>query len=130
MLAVIDFTTGGGWLLSLGYPVAAFAMALVWLLFAILYWLPAGPWLKGGLAALEAAFVLPLANCLSALLVPEQKVPTLAQYFSWQALITHADVDGFSWINVLVFAVMLLAALVLLGVGIGLELRRLRRKTR
>lgn len=43
MLAVIDFTTGGGWLLSLGYPIAAFAMALVWLLFVILYWLPAGP---------------------------------------------------------------------------------------
>ena len=48
--------------------------------------------------------------------------------FSWGVLLTHADVDGFSWINVLVFAVMLLASLVLLAVGAALELRRLRRR--
>ena len=128
LLAVISLTTGGNWLLRLGYPIAAFVMALVWLLFVILCWLPAGPWLKGGLAALEAAFVLPLSNCLSTWLVPEQKVPSMAHYFSWQVLITHADVGGFSWINVLVFAIMLLAALALVGVGVVLELRRLRRK--
>ena len=128
LLAVICLTTDGDWLLSLAYPIAAFVLALIWLLFVLVYWLPAEPWLKGGLAALELAFVLPLSNCLSAWLVPEQKVPTLVQYFSWQVLLTHADVDGFSWINVLVFAVMLLAALVLTGVGVGLELRRLHRK--
>ena len=128
LLAVISLTTGGNWLLRLGYPIAAFVMALVWLLFVILCWLPAGPWLKGGLAALEAAFVLPLSNCLSTWLVPEQKVPSMAHYFSWQVLITHADVGGFSWINVLVFAIMLLAALALVGVGVVLELRRLRQK--
>lgn len=55
-------------------------------------------------------------------------MPTLAQYFAWQVLVTHADVGGFSWINVLIFAVMLLAALALVGVGVWLELRRLRRK--
>ena len=60
--------------------------------------------------------------------MPEQKVPSMAHYFSWQVLITHADVGGFSWINVLVFAIMLLAALALVGVGVVLELRRLRRK--
>nr|WP_317325579.1 helix-turn-helix transcriptional regulator [uncultured Flavonifractor sp.] len=128
LLAVISLTTGGDWLFSLGYPIATFVMALVWLLFVILYWLPVGPWLKGGLAALEAAFVVPLSNCLSAWLVPEQKVPGMAHYFSWQVLVTHADVEGFSWINVLVFAIMLLTALALVGVGVGLELRRLRRK--
>lgn len=128
LLAVISLTTGGDWLLSLGYPIAAFVMALVWLLFVILYWLPAGPWLKGGLAALAITFVIPLGNCLGACLAPEQKVPTLAQYFAWRVLITHADVGGFSWINVLIFAIMLLASLALIGVGVGLELRRLHRK--
>ena len=48
--------------------------------------------------------------------------------FSWGVLLTHEDVGGFSWINVLVFAVMLLASLVLLAVGAALELRRLRRR--
>ncbi|WP_294531735.1 hypothetical protein [uncultured Pseudoflavonifractor sp.] len=42
--------------------------------------------------------------------------------------LTHEDVGSFSWINVLVFAVMLLASLVLLAVGAALELRKLRRR--
>lgn len=128
LLAVIRLFTGGDWLLGFAYPIAVFALAFLWLFFAVFYWLPAGPWLKAGLAGLLLTFVVPLGNCLSAVMVPEQKVPTLAHYFSWGVLLTHEDVGGFSWINVLVFAVMLLASLVLLAVGAALELRKLRRR--
>lgn len=128
LLAVIRLFTGGGWLLGFAYPIAAFALAFLWLLFAVFYWLPAGPWLKAGLAGLLLTFVVPLGNCLSAAVVPEQNAPTLAHYFSWGVLFTHQDAGSFSWINVLVFAVMLLASLALLAVGAALELRKLRRR--
>lgn len=128
LLAVIALTTGGQWLLGAAYPIAAFSLAFIWLLFAVFYWLPTGPWLKAGLAGLALAFVVPLGNCLSNFMMPEQRVPDLSDYFSWSVLFTHAEVDGFSWINVLVFAVMLLTALILTGIGIWMELRQLRRR--
>ena len=39
---------------------------------------------------------------------------------------THQDINGFSWINVLVFALMLLTAVLLLVAGAVLEIRRRR----
>lgn len=128
LLAVIRLFTGGDWLLGFAYPIAAFGLIFLWLIFAVFYWLPAGPWLKAGLAGLVLTFVVPLGNCLSNLMMPDQKVPTLLHYFSWNVLLTHQDVDGFSWINVLVFAIMLVTSAVLLAVGAALELRRLRRR--
>lgn len=128
LLAVICLFSHGDWLLGFAYPIAAYGLAFLWLLFAALYWLPAGPWLKAGVCALLVTFVVPLGNCLSNAMMPEQKVPVLSDYFAWGVLFTQESVNGFSWVNVLVFAVMLLCSAALLAVGVALELRRLRRR--
>ena len=128
LLAVICLFTGGDWLLNFAYPIAAFSLLFLWLFVLVFRWLPAGPWLKAGLAGLLLTFAPPLGNCLSAVLVPQQTAPTLLDYFSWGVLLTHKDVGDFSWINVLVFAAMLLVSLTLSAIGVVLELRTLRRR--
>ena len=77
---------------------------------------------------LGLALSLSVQNCLSNAMMPEQKVPVLSDYFAWGVLFTQESVNGFSWVNVLVFAVMLLCSAALLAVGVALELRRLRRR--
>ncbi len=127
LLAVIWCFAGGNWLLSVAYPIAAFGVGLLWLFFAVVRWLPAGPWLKTGLCALLVTFASPLCNCLVAVLLPEQAVTgptTLRDYFSWGVILRRETVNGFSWVNVLIFAVMLSASAVLLMVGLVKEARR------
>lgn len=124
LLAVIRFFTGGDWLLSLAYPIAAFSVIFLWLYFAVMYWFPAGPWLKTAVCFLLTTFGIPLGNALSAAIVPEQHTPVLLDYFAWWHIFTHESVNGFSWINVLVFYIMLIVSVVLLAVGIATETRR------
>jgi len=119
LLTVIWLFTGGDWLWRMGVPIAAFCLAVLWLIFAVIYWLPVNSWLKGGLTSLILTFTVPLANCLSRVMTPSQKVPHLRDYFAWDRLLTHESVHGFSWINVLVFAIMLMLSAVLLAVGVG-----------
>ena len=127
LLAVIRAFTGGSWLFSVAYPVAAFGVVFLWAFFAVVRWLPAGPWLKAGLCALLVTFVSPLCNCFLATLLPGQvvNVPTsLGDYFDWGVILTRESADGFSWINVLVFAVMLGVSVLLLAAGIRKEVCR------
>lgn len=127
LLAVIRAFTGGSWLFSVAYPVAAFGVAVLWLFFAVIHWLPAGPWLKVGLCALLGTFVTPLCNCLLASLLPDQVVnvpTTLLDYFNWGVILTQENLPGCSWVNVLVFAVMLGVSVLLLAAGIRKEVCR------
>ena len=126
LLAVIRLFTGGSWLLGFAYPIAAFCLFYLWLYFAAAYWLPAGPWLKAGLFALLTTFFIPLGNCLSNWMLPDQRTPSLSDYFAWSHLFTQQSVNGFSWVNVLVFALMLLVSILLLAVGAIQEVRRRR----
>lgn len=127
LLAVIRAFTGGDWLLSVAYPVAAFGVAALWAFFAVVRWLPAGPWLKVGLCALLTTFMTPLCNCLLASLLPELAVDvptTLGDYFNWGVILTRESRPGSSWVNVLVFAVMLGVSVLLLLIGLVKEAGR------
>lgn len=129
LLAVIRAFTGGSWLLSVAYPIAAFGVGFLWAFFAVVRWLPAGPWLKAGLCALLTTFVTPLCNCLLAALLPDQvvDVPTsMGDYFNWGAILARESADGCSWVNVLVFAVMLAVSVILLLIGLVREAKRRR----
>lgn len=124
LLAVIRAFTGGSWLFSIAYPIAAFCVAFLWLFFAVVRWLPAGPWLKAGLCSLTAAFLIPLSNCLATALTPEQTAPVLRDYFAWGRILAREDINEFSWVNVLVFAVMLVVSAILLVIGLVREAKR------
>ena len=127
LLAVIRAFTGGEWLIGFAYPIAAFGVGYGWLFFAAVYWLPAGPWLKAGVCSLLAAFAVPLGNTLTAALLPHQRTPVLTDYFAWGCLFTHENVNGASWVNVLVFVILLGIAAALLAAGIAMEVRRRRK---
>lgn len=126
LLAVIWAFAGGDWLLGFACPIAAFFVGYAWLYFAAVYWLPVGPWLKAGVCALLTAFSVPLGNTLTSALLPHQRTPVLWDYFAWGHIFTREDVNGASWVNVLVFAVLLLAALGLTAAGTVMEARRRR----
>lgn len=126
LLAVIRAFTGGSWLFSLAYPIAAFCVAFLWLFFAVVRWLPAGPWLKAGLCSLTATFLIPLSNCLVTALTPEQIAPVLSDYFAWGRILAREDINEFSWVNVLVFAVILVVSAILLVIGLIREVNRRR----
>lgn len=117
LLAVIRLFTGGDWLLRLGFPIAAFCLAYLWLCFAVVYWLPVNRWLKAAGICLLTTFAIPLGNTLSAAMIPEQKTPVLWDYFHWECIFTRQSINGFSWVNILVFAVMLLVSILILVIG-------------
>ena len=124
LLAVIRLFTGGNWLLGFAFPIAAFCLAYLWLYFAAARWLRVNYLLKAGVFALLTAFATPLGNSFSGWMMPNQKTPALADYFAWGHMLTWTDVNGFSWVNVLVFAVMLVTAWVLLAAGMVLAVKR------
>ncbi len=126
LLSVIWAFTGGDWLWMMGFPIAGYFLLFAWAGFAVCYWLPVNGWLKAGLVALLVTFIIPLGNCLSNWMMPDQKVPYLTDYFAFDRILTHESINGFSWINVLVFALMLLLSAVLLIAGAVLEVRRRR----
>ena len=125
LLTVVWAFAGGDWLWTLGFPIAGFSLAFLWVGFACLYWLRVNGWLKAGIIALLAALAAPLGSWLSGRLLG-QPAPTLADYFDWARILTHQDVGGFSWLNVLAFSLMLLAAAALLIAGAVVEVRRRR----
>lgn len=124
LLAVIRAFTGGDWLLGFACPIAALSVGYSWLYFAAIYALPAGPWLKAGACSLLTALALPTVNTAIAALLPGQKVVTWRDYFDWSRLMTHENVGGDSWVNVLVFAILLGVSVILLAVGAAMEVRR------
>jgi len=126
LLAVIRAFTGGHWLLGFAYPLAALCVGYVWLYFAALYWFPMGPWLKAGTCSLLTALALPVVNTAIAALLPGGEVPTWRDYFSWRCLITHENAGGGSWVNILLFVILLGVSVVMLAVGVAMEVRRRR----
>lgn len=124
LLAVIRAFTGGDWLLGLAYPIAVLCVGYAWLYFAVVHWLPAGAWLKTGLCAVLTALAVPLVNSRVAALLPGHPKSALADYFTWSCIPARQDINGTSWVNVLVFAILLGVSLVLLAAGVIAEARR------
>ena len=128
LLAVIWVFAGGSWLFTLADPLAAVAVVLSWAGFAALYWLPAGPWLKAGVIALLVSLATPVFNSLCDLLIEDMGGPTFWEYFSVRHMLIRRAAGDISWVNPLIFQIMLVCAIVVVITGAVVELRR-RKKT-
>jgi len=123
LLAVIHIFTGGAWLLSLGWPIAGFSLTFVWAYFAVAYWLPVSRWCKAGLLTVITAFAVPLGDGFSVWLATGQRAPTLFQYLAWWHVFAHES-GGPSWVNILVFTILLTVSAALLAVAAVQKPRR------
>lgn len=116
LLATIRLFTGGAWLLPIAYPIAVMSLAFAWLYFAVAYWLKAGRLVQIALYGLLTSFAMLVINCFSNWLLPEPdpNAPRLMEYFAWGSIFARADAGDFAWVNILVFAIMLMGSLLLL----------------
>lgn len=128
LLTMIWAFAGGDWLLSLGYPLATVGALFGWAYLGCFRWLPAGMALKAGVGALLTSLAVPVFNSLCTCLIPEQARPRFLEYFSLKALLARRSSGDLSWINMLIFILMLLCSLFLLAFGLWTEGRRRREK--
>ena len=124
LLTVIWAFAGGNWLFSLAFPLAAAGAAFLWAGFAAIYWLKAGPWLKGGVIALLASLATPVFNCLCDALIEDQHGLGFGDYFIAGAMLARRAAGDPNWVNVLIFQLMLVCSVIVLAVGIVIEVRR------
>lgn len=124
LLAVIWSFSGGDWLLRLAFPIAAFCVGYGWLFLAAVCLLRVNPWLKAAVCSLLTTFAIPLGNALAAHIAGRQNAPVLLGYFTWRHFFTHNSGTGLSWINILVFYLMLACSAVLFIAGALTEVRR------
>lgn len=124
LLAVIWAFTGGDWLFSVAYPLALAGTAFFWAGFAVLYWLKAGPWLKGGVIALLASFATPVFNGLCNRLLGDAGGPSFWEYFSVHNMLARRAAGDVSWVNSLIFQIMLACSLAIAAIGVIMEVRR------
>ena len=124
LLTVIWAFTGGDWLFPLAFPLAAAGAAFLWAGFGAVYWLPAGRWLKGGVIALLTTLAVPVFNSLCDLLIEDQHGPRFWEYFSVGGMLARRSAGDVSWVNPLVFQLMLALSLVVVAVGVVIEVRR------
>ena len=128
LLAVIWAFTGGNWLVSVAFPLALAGCGFLWAGFAAVYWLPAGRWLKAGVIALLASFATPVLNSLCDLLLKDTGGPRFQEYFSISAMLARRAAGDPSWVNPLIFQIMLACSAALLAAGAAAEIRRRARK--
>lgn len=124
LLAVIWAFAGGGWLLSLAFPLAAVGLAFLWAAIAVARWLPAGPWLKSGVVALLVTFAVPVFNSLCDRLIENMSGPRFWDYFSVRDMLIRRSAGDISWVNPLIFQIMLVCSIALAAVGTVIEVRR------
>ena len=118
--------TGGDWLFSVAFPLALAGAAFFWAGFSLFYWLKAGPWLKAGITALLVSFATPAFNSLCDLLIEDMGGPGFLEYFSMRDMLVRRAAGDLSWVNPLIFQIMLVCALALTAVGAVAEVRRRR----
>lgn len=114
LITVIRLFVGGTWLWRLGYPISAVCLAVVWIYFAIGRWLPVNGCIKAGIYFALAAFLAP-AGAAFAELLGGTADPKPEVYFQWDRLLHPVE---YEWISILVFLCLLLAAFILLVVGV------------
>lgn len=124
LLAVIWAFAGGDWLVSVAFPLALAGCGFLWAGFAAVYWLPAGPWVKAGAIALLTTFATPVFNSLCDLLLEDMGGPRFWEYFSVRDMLARQGAGDASWVNPLIFQIMLVCSLAVMGVGAALEVRR------
>ena len=126
LLAVIWAFAGGNWLFSVAFPLALMGAAFFWAGFSVFYWLKVGPWLRAGITALLVSFATPAFNSLCGLLIEDMGGPSFLEYFSVRDMLTRRAAGDVSWVNPLIFQIMLVCAAVLTVVGAVAEVRRWR----
>lgn len=124
LLAVIQAFTGGGWLAPVALPLALAGCGFLWAGFAAVYWLPAGPWLKAGVIALLASFATPVFNGLCDLVLEDTGGPGFLDYFSVGDILARRAAGDVSWVNPLIFQIMLVISAGIFAVGVVVEARR------
>ncbi|MCI9263747.1 MAG: helix-turn-helix transcriptional regulator [Oscillospiraceae bacterium] len=124
LLAVIWAFAGGEWLIELAYPLAVVGVAFGWGYLGCVLWLPAGRVLKAGGAALLTSFAIPVFNSLCVRLLGEGSGPRFWDYFSFSALLARQRAGDLSWVNILIFLLLLLFSLCLTAFGFWLEVRQ------
>lgn len=124
LLTVIWTFIGGDWLFRVAFPLAAAGTAFLWLGFSTVYWLKTGPLLKAGCLALLATFATPAINILCGLLLESSGGPSFQQYFSVPDMLARRASGDASWVNPLIFQLMLVCSAVLTTVGVIAEIRR------
>lgn len=127
LLAVIWAFTGGDWLVRAAVPLALAGCGFLWAGFAAVYWLSAGPWVKAGILALLASFATPVFNGLCDLLLEDTYGPGFLDYFSVSDMLIRRNAGDPSWINPLIFQIMLVISTGILAVGAAVEGRRRRK---
>ncbi len=127
LLAVIWAFTGGEWLVPVAFPLALAGCGFLWAGFAAVYWVPGGPWLKAGVIALLASFGTPVFNGLCDLLLEDTGGPRFWKYFSVGDMLERRAAGDPSWVNPLIFQIMLVISIAIVAAGIVAEARRRRR---
>ena len=128
LLAVIWAFAGGDWLLRLACPMALVGLAFLWAVFAVVRWLPSGPWLKAGASALLLTFATPVFNSLCDRLIADTSGPRFWEYFSVGDMLARRSAGDASWVNPLIFQIMLVCSIALAAIGAAAEVRRKRQR--
>jgi len=127
LLAVIWAFAGGDWLVPVAFPLALAGCGFFWAGFAAVYWLPVGPWGKAGAVALLVSFATPVFNGLCDLLLEDTGGPRFLDYFSVADMLARRAAGDLSWVNSLIFQIMLVISAAVAAVGVAAEIRRRRR---
>lgn len=128
LLAAIWAFTGGGWLLSIAFPLAAVGVAFLWLGLLFSVWLPGNWWLKSGLLTGLAALAIPVFNGLCDLLLEDAQLTPFLDYFRWSNIFSFFRAGNPDWVNLMICVILQVAALLLILIGLVLALRRRSRK--
>lgn len=127
LLAVIWVFKGGDWLFSLALPLAAAGAALLWAGLAVVWWLPVGWCLKGGLIVLLSGLGSAAINSLCDLLIDKTIRVRFWDYFFVTAMLARRSAGELSWVNMLIFQIELVCSIALIMIGVVIEIRRRKR---
>lgn len=127
-LLVLLCTAATGRNVQFGLLITAVSYVPVWCIFAVAAYVPLHGCLKAGLICLICDFTIPYLEASFSALYLQAPTVSWRDFFNWN-LIFHLDPMGV-WINVLVFAVGFAAGLIVLGIGVGFQIRRWRESER
>ena len=117
LLAAACAVAGGSWLLPIGYPLAGLSLGFLWAYYGLSR-LPVNRWTKAGLCVLLAGAALPAVHGFVSWVLPGQDGTVWRNYFNMANLLARRTVGGFSWVNILLEVLLILAGAALLIVGL------------
>lgn len=107
-----------------GFLVTALSYVPIWCIFAVAAYVPLHGCLKAGLICLISAFTVPYLEVSFSKLLLQTPEMGWSDFFNWN-LMLYPDLHGM-WINVLIFAAVLVGGLIVTAVGATLQIRRMK----